>query len=57
LISGIHEAELVVDYPNYKQIITKHELDIEFVVNAMQTHKEYILLYNEYLELEKELRL
>jgi hypothetical protein len=57
LISGIHEAELVIDYPNYKQIITKHELDIEFVVNAMQTHKQYMNLYREYLEIEKELRL
>jgi hypothetical protein len=57
LISGIHQSELVVDYPNYKQIVTEHEFDVEFVVNAMQTHKQYMSLYREYLEIEKELRL
>jgi hypothetical protein len=57
LVTGIHKAELVVDYPGYKQIVTEYELDIEFVVNAMQTHKKFMELYNEYLEIEKELRL
>ena len=57
LISGVHDAELVVDYPEYRQVVTKMELDIEFVVNAMQTHKRYMSLFDEYMQLDEELRL
>jgi hypothetical protein len=57
LITGIHKASIVIDYPAYKQQIAEVELDIEFCVNAMQTHKRYLILLQEYIELTKELKL
>ena len=56
LIMNIDKLDFVVNYPKMKQIVSRVELDMDFAVNALQTLKKYNTLFNEYLEIYKDLK-